>query len=139
VVSATPKRTAQVWDLRTGAVERDLIGHVGNVITARWSADASFIATTAMDGTARVWDASNGQQLAVFAHGDRWVVDADFSPDMSRLVISGSSGLAEIWDLPVLDMSDAELERIVRCRAPYDTEGDEIVPRRSEPSDCAAR
>ena len=138
-VNATPNRTAQVWSLATGAVERELIGHSGNVITARWSRDGSFVATAAMDGTARVWDADTGRLLAVVGHGDAWKIDAAFSPDRSRLVVSGAGGVAEIWDLPVLQASDAELERIVRCRAPYDTDGDDIVPRARQPSDCAAR
>jgi hypothetical protein len=44
-------------------------------------------------------------------------------------------GSARIWELPRIS-AGVELERVVRCRAPYQTEGDEIVPRRSEPSDC---
>ncbi|HEU5056695.1 MAG TPA: WD40 repeat domain-containing protein, partial [Kofleriaceae bacterium] len=45
VVSATPRRTAQVWRLADGAVERELTGHVGNVVNARWSASGDFIVT----------------------------------------------------------------------------------------------
>ncbi|HEU5059898.1 MAG TPA: hypothetical protein VFU21_25380, partial [Kofleriaceae bacterium] len=70
---------------------------------------------------------------------EAWVIEAAFSPDMTRLVMTGSGGLAEVWELPVLDESGARLEQIVRCRAPYDTEGDDIVPRTSEPSDCHPR
>ena len=59
------------------------------------------------------------------------------SPDMTRLVVGGGGGLAEIWDLPVLDVDGRKLERIVRCRAPYDTDGEDIVPRMIDPADCA--
>jgi WD40 repeat protein/serine/threonine protein kinase len=136
VVSATPNRTAKVWRLGDGAVERELIGHVGNVISASWSRDGAFLVTSGMDGTARIWDSTLGHMLAVLGHGDTWAFATSLSPDMTKLVVGGGGGLAEIWDLPVLEADGAALERIVRCRAPYDTDGDDIVPRMIDPADC---
>jgi WD40 repeat protein len=135
VVSATPNRTAQIWRLDTGEVVRELIGHVGNVVQAAWSADGVFIATAGFDGTARIWDAAQGRMVAVLDHQGSWVDAVGFSRDGTRLVTGTIDGAGRIWELPRL-APDVVLETVVKCRAPYQTEGDEIVPRRIEPSDC---
>ena len=136
VVSATASRTAVIWRVADGQIEQELVGHLGYVMHASWSADAVFVVTAAFDGTARVWDAASGQPLAVLGHDDVQILSAAFSPDGSRVVTARADATAEIWELPRLAVSPAELEQLVRCRAPYQTVGDQIVLLTRRPSDC---
>jgi WD40 repeat protein len=138
VVSTTLNRSPRVWNVESGAVELELNGHLGTVRRAGWNADGTFLLTASYDGTMRIWDASQGDLLAVLPIPDAWVMCASFSPDGSRIVAGRGDGIAEIWELPELDAA-TPLEQVVRCRAPYDTAGDEIVPRAVVPEDCAAR
>jgi hypothetical protein len=75
----------------------------------------------------------------VLGTGDDWVGAASFAPDMSKLLVAGAQGLAQIWELPKLEHTGSRLEQIVRCRAPYTMEGNELVPRSRTPADCATR
>jgi WD40 repeat protein len=129
VVTTTPSRTARIWNIDDGRFERELVGHVGNVLNARWGKSADFVLTYGFDGTARIWDASDGRMLAVLGSGNTAVFAAAFAPDMTRVVIAGAAGLAEIWELPTLEQSPSRVDEIARCRAPYTMEGDDLVPR----------
>ncbi|HUS67085.1 MAG TPA: protein kinase [Kofleriaceae bacterium] len=139
LVSATANRTAIVWRPDTGAIDLELRGHLGTVKRPSWSADGAFIITASHDGTLRVWDAARGDVLASFLMPDAWAMSAHFSPDGARVVAGRGDGLAEIWELPTLASLPAPIEQVVRCRAPYDTAGEEIVPRAEVPADCAGQ
>jgi WD40 repeat protein len=137
LVSATLNRSATIWQLDGGAAPvRELLGHVGAVRTARFSPDDAFVVTASNDETARVWDREHGQLLAVLAHTDSWVNDAVFSPDGSRIATARGDGVAEIWQLPVLASSRQDFDEVVRCRAPYDIDGHNLVLRTHVPDDC---
>jgi len=106
------------------------------VLEAGWSADGMFVVTASFDGTARVWDAARGDLLAVLSSDRSWLLGAGFSPVGTRVVTARVDAVVEIWDLPRRAPPAEELERLVRCRAPYDTVGDQIVPRTHQPADC---
>jgi hypothetical protein len=83
----------------------------------------------------RLWDARRGDVLAVLPlTGQVWA--ASFSPRGQQLV-TASGSRAEIWDLPAPTPAP-ELELIMRCRVPYEIEGDCIRPRARDLEACAA-
>ena len=86
VVTASPDKTARLWDGKTGALVATLAGHEGDVQSAAFSPDGSRVVTASLDKTARLWDGKTGEPLATLAgHEDR-VWSAAFSPDGSRVV-----------------------------------------------------
>ena len=93
-------RDAVVWDARTGARLAMLSGHVGEVLSASFSASGRRIVTGGSDRTIRLWDAFNGRQLAVIAR---------FKPPARR---SSSSTRAED---AVLSTSDEGTLRSTPC------------------------
>ena len=136
MASATINRTARIWDLATGAVELDLVGHVGFVRTAQFSPGETFLLTASFDGSARIWDAARGDLLAVLDHGGTKLHAAAFSPEGDRVATARDDGVAEIWELPSWAGDAAALERLVRCRVPYRIQGDRLVPHPREPEAC---
>jgi WD40 repeat protein len=135
-VSVTFMVSAKVWRLDTGKPVTDLVGHVGDVLSANWSPDGDFIVTSGADGTARIWDSDGGEVLAILhAGGVAWA--ASFSPDGRRVLTAGSEGV-EVRELP-RPAAGAELERLVRCRVPYQVEGERLAPRPRDRSACPPR
>src|SRR5690606_1687511 len=113
------------------------VGRLGAVVQAVWSADDQLLATASHGGTARIWDPDTGDLLLVLQHRGARVTGVAFSPDRQRLVTGRGDGLAVIWDLPALEVSGAELDRLLRCRVPYTVEEDRLIPRPRDWSACA--
>jgi WD40 repeat protein/serine/threonine protein kinase len=132
--AASPVRQSlRIWDVETGKTLVELVGHVGQVTRMAWSADDALIVTGGVDGTARVWDAASGDQLAVLPHG-RQVFSVGFSPDATRIVSSAEDGTVAIREVPRYDGAPAALAALLRCRVPYEAQGDRIVSR--QPDRC---
>jgi WD40 repeat protein len=80
--------TVQLWDVESGRMVSQLIGHQNFITAARFSADGSLLLTASGDNTARIWNARTGAAVATF-HTDSYVIDAVFSPD-GRLVATSA-------------------------------------------------
>jgi WD40 repeat protein len=95
ILTASSDLTARVWNVRTGALIHNLIGHGPNygVWSAKYSPDGRLIVTTSDDST-RVWDASSFAQILVLDGA----VDAEFSPNGKRIV-SAQVGTTKLWDV----------------------------------------
>jgi WD40 repeat protein len=117
----------EIWDTRDGKKLIDLVGHVGQGLTASWSPDGEMIITSGTDGTARIWDVATGDTIAIFSQGHEMRA-ASFSPDGARVITAADDGTAAIRELPRQVPSGPELERYLRCRVPYRIEGDQPIP-----------
>jgi WD40 repeat protein len=135
--SPVNNQTVKVWSVATGATLFELVGHVGQINSAAWSSDGALLLTGAMDGTARIWSASMGDLLATLQHGEQ-VWSASFSPDGRRVVTSSDDGTAAIWDLPTYDGSADDLDRLIRCRVPFEIVADRLAPRRRDRAACTS-
>jgi WD40 repeat protein len=134
-LSITAKRSAKIWRADTGETIMELVGHVGEVDSAEWSADDTFIVTASLDRTARVWDPITGELLATFRQPQP-LYSASLSPAGGHLLASGANGLALIWDVPRYRGSAAEFARLLRCRVPYEIGGERVVPRPRDLTAC---
>lgn len=74
-------------DLDRRRVVARLEGHVGWVLSARWTSGGRVL-TAGADGTARLWDGSAGQLLQTYKGGPRSLADAAL---MSGVVVGGRS------------------------------------------------
>jgi WD40 repeat protein/serine/threonine protein kinase len=126
------KQKAKIWDALTGLPRVELLDNVG-LTDGSWSPDGSMVIVVALDSTARIWDATTGALLATFplAGPDT----ASFSPDSTRIALAGAAGTA-IHALPRTHPDAAQLQRILRCRVPFEVEGDRLRPRPREWSGC---
>src|SRR2546423_1564847 len=87
-----------------------LRGHIGAVLSARFSPDGSRIITGSFDKTARVWDAVTGNNLVTLIGHEEVVWSVGFSPDASRIVTASgpvnflhntADTTARVWDAAV--------------------------------------
>ncbi|HUS67018.1 MAG TPA: protein kinase [Kofleriaceae bacterium] len=138
VISATFGQSTKIWRLRSGAVVTELVGHSGEVMTARFGAGDELAITASLDGTARIWDAAQGDLLAVLEPPGGPVRSASFSPDGKSVLTAGEGGAAT-WEVPRFRGGPGELDRLLRCRVPYTVEEEQVLPRRRDPSACAIR
>jgi WD40 repeat protein len=81
-------------DVERYRIAAQLVGHIGCVLSARWSARGRLL-TAGVDGTARLWDGVTGRLLQTYRGSPRFLADAVF---MSGMVIAGDAdGLLRFW------------------------------------------
>ena len=83
-------------DLERYRVVAGLVGHIGEVFSARWVAGDRII-TAGGDGTARLWDGSTGRLLQTYRGSSRFLADATLAPD-GLVMAGGADGLLRFWD-----------------------------------------
>jgi len=105
VVAANNKGHAFIWSLGaddTSQFEdlKQLDAHKTYILNARFSPDASLLATTSADTTIKIWNVKEDYKLekTLSAH-TRWVWDCVFSADSAYLVSASSDNSARLWAL----------------------------------------
>jgi WD40 repeat protein len=95
---ANADSSVQVWDVRTGSLVANLLGHTAGAASVTWSPDGSRVASAGVDGTIRIWDVSPQRMIRVLQFDERPVRAVGWSPDGSKLVSAGSESGLHIWD-----------------------------------------
>ena len=130
-VTSDSSGVAAVWRFDSGQVTT-LRGHSGPIRASIFSPDDSFVLTSGADGTAKIWDASSGQQLDTVAAHPNESPDVPFqalsvSPD-GRWVLTGSiDGVIHLWGLRKESRSPQQIAKILRCRAPWQLQGEGLL------------
>jgi WD40 repeat protein len=89
---------AQIWDVKTGKLVRELRGHADTVQHARFSPDGRRLVTASADATVKVWFADTGQIITTFANHRAMVFDALLSPDGNRILTASADRTAKVLD-----------------------------------------
>eukprot|EP00667_Euglena_gracilis_P002332 EG_transcript_2331 len=98
-VSCAHEDTAIVmYDIYTGREVLSFFGHEDTVISACFSLDSKFLATTSRDNTMILWDAVIGQQVSVFDH-EKVVLCCCFSRDGKYVVSGCQDKICRKWDI----------------------------------------
>ena len=88
----------QIWNINTGELILELIGHNARILDATFSPNGQLIATASADGTARIWDISTGNELvSLIGHSDA-VNDVEFSSDGKTIFTASNDGTVRQWD-----------------------------------------
>ncbi len=95
----------QIWDARTGQLQRTLPGHTRYVLSVAWSPDGRHIASVSgnplvppRSGEVIVWDAGNGKECFRFHPPLRCAGCLAYSPDSRQLAIVGLDKVVQICD-----------------------------------------
>jgi WD40 repeat protein/serine/threonine protein kinase len=112
VTQSVPKRLM----LTVNGTVIPLRGHEGDVISAEFSSDNKFLATTSKDRTTRIWNVKTGAQLSLLrsANKESIPIAVRFSPDSRRaLVFATPMELIRKkdfqWDIQLWDVSNGRL------------------------------
>src|SRR5262249_40693457 len=114
ILTASDDRTARLWDVKTGEVIRQFIGHTAFINSAVFSPDAHLVATASADGTIRLYETSTGKFLrAITGHTDI-IFSVAFTPDGKRLITGSRDKTARIWEVDFQDLIDTACKLVVR-------------------------
>eukprot|EP00760_Papus_ankaliazontas_P018979 PhM_4_TR17803/c0_g1_i1/m.19034 len=84
-------------DLLHGKEIQAFLGHEDTIISAAFSADHKYLATTSRDNTMILWDVVTAKQILTFEH-EKVVICCAFSRD-SKLLVSGCQDkICRVWD-----------------------------------------
>jgi hypothetical protein len=92
-----------LWDVATGKMIFDLIGHSGDVTDVAFSPDGRTLATTSGLG-AKLWDVATGKMIFDLRGHSFPVMDVAFSPDGRTLATASMDGTAKLWDVATRKM-----------------------------------
>jgi WD40 repeat protein len=98
VGSSGPKGDlAQVWDVASGRLLRELAGHGGPVRTIAFTADGLRVVTGSDDHIVRVFDAQSGRLISQFDQGGG-ILCVAVSAHGNRIVVGSDDHFARVWD-----------------------------------------
>ena len=83
IATANECKMVKLWDLETGSLIRNLIGHSGWVRSVRFSPSNRLLASGSHDQTVKIWDAETGECLKTLRGHSGLVMYSIFSPDNS--------------------------------------------------------
>jgi WD40 repeat protein len=107
LASASVDKHAKVWRLPELSLSADLSGHVAEVRSICFSADASRVFTAGADSTIRIWDPRVGTELVRLAE-----VKVSSVHSMGQVVFGGADDGAYAWEAaPYVPLQSADEER----------------------------
>ncbi|ACY18086.1 protein kinase domain-containing protein [Haliangium ochraceum] len=99
IITASEDRSAKIWDVRSGQLQRTLEGHTSGVTTAGFSLDGDWVFTASREGTIKTWDARTGAPRWTFFGHRTAIWSSHLSPSNDALVTGSFDGTARLWDI----------------------------------------
>lgn len=84
-------------NIETGKEIMSFMGHEDTIISACFSVDAKYLATTSRDNTMILWDVTTGKQILTFEH-EKVVICCCFSKDAKYLVSGCQDKVCRVWE-----------------------------------------
>eukprot|EP01065_Artemidia_motanka_P037357 TRINITY_DN4579_c0_g3_i1.p1 TRINITY_DN4579_c0_g3~~TRINITY_DN4579_c0_g3_i1.p1 ORF type:complete len:489 (+),score=111.50 TRINITY_DN4579_c0_g3_i1:118-1584(+) len=84
-------------NIDTGKEIMSFMGHEDTIISACFSVDAKYLATTSRDNTMILWDVTTGKQILTFEH-EKVVICCCFSKDAKYLVSGCQDKVCRVWE-----------------------------------------
>lgn len=110
LATGTLDGVVRLWDLRSGEVIRQLIGHTGPVTSLAF--DEKVLTTGSTDRSIRIWDLRTGSIIDSFAY-DSPIASLQF--DSRRIVSTNNEANVKIYDRIESRHWSCELDNIVNC------------------------
>jgi WD40 repeat protein len=99
------RTSVRLWDLETGKVRRQWLGHDDAVVSLRYSPDGRTVAVEDAQGSLLLYDVASGKQRQRFAGEQRFAGNREsgrvhvFSPDGKVLLLHDKGGPFREWDI----------------------------------------
>lgn len=89
---------AVLYDIASGQLIRELVGHRDVLYAAEFSPDGTKIATAGYDQTIVIWNAESGDPINTLQGHNGAIFDLSFSPDGRHLISACADETAKVWD-----------------------------------------
>jgi WD40 repeat protein len=106
----------RMWEISSGTIVREFIGHEMAVLSAEFSADGKYLLTGSADKTARLWEVSSGKQIKEFKGHRDVLFTVAFSEDHKTIATGSWDGTAKIWDI---ETGELKQTLVFEKSAPY--------------------
>jgi WD40 repeat protein len=97
VTTASDSPVARIWNGADGVLERELTGHVGDVVAGTLDGSGSIVVTGSNDGQARVWNAANGDVVTVLSGHGNFVDSVGITADGMSVATGSRDRTARTW------------------------------------------
>lgn len=87
----------RVWDVASGRMTRQIVGHVAKVTDVHFLKDGKRIVTGSEDGTVRMWELETGKELRRW-HTQRKVEQVVLSEDGGRMLVA-AGGMVKLFGI----------------------------------------
>jgi WD40 repeat protein len=91
--------TLRVYEVKTGRLVRELIGHTGYTQQAVFTPDGKQILSASSDGTLRLWDLDSGKERRRFAGHVDGVYSVDLTRDGKWALSGGGDRALRLWEV----------------------------------------
>ena len=88
-----------VWEVETGDLKFEALGHVMEALDFDFSPDGKLLATAGAEGKVIFWDVDSGQQISTMRAHQNWVTCIAFSPDGSKLATGSRDRTCRVIDV----------------------------------------
>jgi WD40 repeat protein len=89
----------QIWDVKTGKVQRTLDGHLAAIRSLSLSQNGQILASGSSDNTIKVWDVPTGRLLHTLEGHTGPVWSVALSKDGQTLISGSEDTTVRVWDL----------------------------------------
>ncbi|EKM55062.1 uncharacterized protein PHACADRAFT_142939 [Phanerochaete carnosa HHB-10118-sp] len=90
--------SACLWDVATGQLIREFVGHSDAIYSVGFSLDGRRIATGSLDETVIIWDVATGTRVATCRGHYKRVLSVAFSPNGERVTSGGDDRRIMVWN-----------------------------------------
>ena len=98
IITSSTDKVVRTWNVHTGELIQEFIGHKWPVLYADYSPDENKIVSASDDNSVIIWDAKAGTIIhSLYGHEDE-VNQAVFSPDGKFIASASSDRTIVIWD-----------------------------------------
>lgn len=87
----------RIWDIETGALVKELVGHTGSVTSLRLYEGGRYLVSGSQDHTIRVWDVYQGRSIGVLSGHNALIDSIAVTPD-GRYFVSAGTETVKIWE-----------------------------------------
>ena len=112
IITTSEDKTVKMWDVSTGQLIGNFIGHSDYVYSASFSPDNRQIISCSRDYTIRIWDVKTSQLQKKLTGHVRQVVTVVYTHDGKKIVSGSTDKTIKIWNV-----SDGRLERTLEGHA----------------------
>lgn len=88
-----------LWEMRTGNLLRELVGHKSTVWTLAFSLDGYLLASGSGDKTVRLWDTQTGQASTLLEGFRKDVFCVAMSPNGNLVATASAEPKVRVWDV----------------------------------------